>query len=119
MRDWINLSAPPRRTMPEIAAAFCVSRRVALADLKGPSRVSALARLRQRAYVEIYSTGRYSTTQVGLFFGGRDYTTVAHGIARCAARAGLPPAIRNLTSVRKNDLGLLSLARALAQQEAV
>lgn len=119
MRDWIILSIPHGApTMAQIAGDFAERESVSVADLKGPSRVRAVARKRQRAYTEIYSTGRYSTTQIGLFFGGRDHTTVAHGIKRTAARAGIPPAPRNYWTTRREDLGLLAMSRALAEQEA-
>ena len=62
-----------------VAKAFGIS----VADLIGPSRLRKIAYARFAAYDLLQRTGRLSTTQIGLYLGGRDHSTVMHGIKRC------------------------------------
>jgi chromosomal replication initiator protein len=81
---WKGELPNPKPTMREMAMEVAEKHGVTLEDLQGPSRTQKLATARQEAMARIYATGRYSTTQVGRFFGGRDHTTVMHG---CRAHA--------------------------------
>lgn len=56
------------------------------AQLRGVSRERRYAHPRQEAYWLARKTGRYSLSQIGRFFGGRDHTTVLHGIRAYEAR---------------------------------
>ena len=56
------------------------------ADLKGKKRTQAIAFPRQVAMFLARSLTRFSTTEVGIEFGGRDHTTVMHACQRVAAR---------------------------------
>ena len=56
------------------------------ADLKGKKRTQAIAFPRQVAMFLARTLTRFSTTEVGIEFGGRDHTTVMHACQRVAAR---------------------------------
>ena len=56
------------------------------ADLKGKKRTQAIAFPRQVAMYLARSLTKFSTTEVGIEFGGRDHTTVMHACQRVAAR---------------------------------
>lgn len=51
-------------------------------DLLGPDKRRKYAKPRQIAYSIAYGTGKYSTPQIGKYFGGRDPTTIMYGIRR-------------------------------------
>lgn len=48
--------------------------------LIGLSRLAPIVRARQEAMHEIHQLGRFSLTAIGLYLGGRDHTTIIHGI---------------------------------------
>ena len=56
------------------------------ADLKGKKRTQAIAFPRQVAMFLARSLTKFSTTEVGIEFGGRDHTTVMHACQRVVAR---------------------------------
>jgi chromosomal replication initiator protein len=62
--------------MRRVAAAY----KVGVNELCGPSTERRLSRPRQELMFLLYDTGRYSYPQIGLFLGGRDHTTVIHGV---------------------------------------
>lgn len=66
------------RLMGEIAAAYGVT----VEQICGPSRKRAVAWPRQELMWVLYKTGRYSMPQIARFIGGRDHTTVLHGIRK-------------------------------------
>ncbi len=76
-----------REPMREIAKRHCPPGYI-LADMIGPGRTRCLAWPRQDAMAAMAAAG-YSLNQIGGFFGGRDHTTVIHGIRRAHARKGL------------------------------
>lgn len=86
--DGINAEEVARLplTMREIAQAVAASWELSLDDLKGPARQRRIAHPRQEAFAQIHAQGRYSLTQIGQFFGGRDHTTVLSGLRAYAAR---------------------------------
>lgn len=71
-------SAPisPGRILAATAEAFGVS----IADLEGPSRRQPLARARQVAMYVCRELTDLSLPKIGKLFGGRDHTTVLHGV---------------------------------------
>lgn len=78
---------PPRPgTMREIAALIAKKYELSLDELKGPTRERRVSWPRQEAFALIYAQGSLSLPQIGQFFGGRDHTTVLHGIRRHKAR---------------------------------
>ena len=74
---------------------------LSLNDLKGKKRSKAIAFPRQLAMYITRELTEYSTTEVGLEFGGRDHTTVMHACQRIEDRIKtdptLSPAIQHLT----------------------
>jgi chromosomal replication initiation ATPase DnaA len=58
--------------------------------LFGPGRCRKIAWPRQRAYAELYVTGRYSLPAIGRFMGGRDHTGVHYGIRAYRQRMANP-----------------------------
>lgn len=68
--------------MHAIADEVATERQVPLARLIGPSREHAICRARDEAIAAIYSTGKFSSTQIGRFFGGRDHSTILSAIKR-------------------------------------
>ena len=70
------------------------------ADLKGKKRTKAIAFPRQVAMYVSRSLTNYSTTEVGLEFGGRDHTTVMHACQRITDRlktdATLEPTLQRI-----------------------
>ena len=62
-------------------------------DLKGKKRTKAIAFPRQVAMHISREMTEYSTTEVGLEFGGRDHTTVMHGCQRVESRMKTDPTL--------------------------
>lgn len=56
--------------------------KLSLADLKGKKRSKNIALARQVAMFVIREVTEYSTTEIGLEFGGRDHTTVMHSCSK-------------------------------------
>jgi chromosomal replication initiator protein len=80
VRDIITLPAP-RITGREIAAEIAGQYGISLADLFGPSRRKAIAHPRQHAMWEVRRRAPHlSLPMIGALFGGRDHTTVLHGL---------------------------------------
>jgi chromosomal replication initiator protein len=79
---------------------------LSLNDLKGKRRSKAIAFPRQVAMYIARDLTEYSTTEVGLEFGGRDHTTVMHACQRIEDRmktdATLSPTIQHLTRTIKD-----------------
>jgi chromosomal replication initiator protein len=82
---------------------------LSLNDLKGKKRSKAIAFPRQLAMYIARDLTEFSTTEVGLEFGGRDHTTVMHGCQRIEDRIKtdptLAPAIQHLTRSIKEFRG--------------
>jgi hypothetical protein len=76
----------PKR-VAEIIERIAEEHETTLAAIIGPCRTKTLAQARFAAYHAVYTAqtnrGFYpSLPQVGRWFGGRDHTTVMHGISR-------------------------------------
>ena len=69
-------------TIEEIQRKVSEHYNIRLSDLIGPKRVRTIARPRQVAmYLAKHMTSR-SLPEIGRRFGGRDHTTVMHGVKR-------------------------------------
>jgi chromosomal replication initiator protein len=79
---------------------------LSLNDLKGKRRSRAIAFPRQVAMYVVRNLTEYSTTEVGLEFGGRDHTTVMYACQRIEDRmktdATLSPTIQHLIRTVKD-----------------
>ena len=76
-------------------------------DLKGKKRTKAIAFPRQVAMYLVRELTEFSTTEVGLEFGGRDHTTVMHACQKVAERlrtdATLEPIVDQLIRTIRNQ----------------
>lgn len=59
---------------------FCEERCISIGQMMGPLRTKQLSMHRQELYHLLYRKGRWSLTQIGRRLGGRDHSTVLHGI---------------------------------------
>jgi len=77
---WRGLLVVPSRTATRQEIAQEVARRygVSLEALRGPLRTKAFTVPRQEAMWRMVKANRWSTPQIGDYFGGRDHTTVLH-----------------------------------------
>lgn len=82
-------SVPRRKTGREIIAEVAERHKLTPADLRGPCRRRAISWPRQEAMWELQQRTRLSTPQIGDLLGGRDHTTVLHGLKRHKERMGL------------------------------
>lgn len=73
-------------TIDDIARAVAARHHLTLWQLCGVARAQRYSMPRDEAFWLAYQTGRYSSTQIGRYFGNRDHTTVLYGIRRHAAR---------------------------------
>lgn len=79
-----------RPIMREIAQEVAQRHGLTVEQLRGHQRHRKVAWPRQELMYELYATGRFSSTQIGIFLGERDHTTVLYGCRRHAERNGLP-----------------------------
>jgi chromosomal replication initiation ATPase DnaA len=77
----------PRAELLNCLAAFAAAHDLTLNDLFCDSRERRITSVRQAAYA-LTKTLRplYSLPEIGRVFGGRDHTTIIHGLRRHAAR---------------------------------
>jgi len=93
-----NAPISPGRILAATAESFGVS----ITDLEGPSRKQPLARARQVAMYLCRELTDLSLPKIGLLFGGRDHTTVLHGV-------------NNVAKLMKEDQQLFDRVTALLQ----
>lgn len=77
---------PGRITMRMIAAEVAEAYRVSVDDLTSMSRKVPLVHIRQEAMWLMRQKTKASLPQIGAFLGGRDHTTVLHGIRQVEKR---------------------------------
>ena len=77
-------------TMADIIRRIAEKHGLKVSDLKSDTHRRSVAWPRQEAMYEAYVTGRWSLGQIGSALGGRDHTTILHGVRRHAEREGLP-----------------------------
>ncbi len=86
---WVLPEHPRRISMREIAALVAERHGLSVEELRGPGRSRRLAHPRQEAFALIRKHTAVSLPQIGGYSGGRDHTTVLHGVRaherRCAA----------------------------------
>lgn len=84
---WDTAGAVVRWTMARIATDVARRHGITVDQLRGVRRCQALSRARQEAMHLMMQMGTVSSTQVGRFLGGRDHTTILHGVKAHARRA--------------------------------
>lgn len=80
-----SLSGPSGELIRKVAESYKVS----VEELCGPSAERRLSWPRQELMALLYETGRYSYPAIGRFLGGRDHTTVLHGVRAHRARQAM------------------------------
>jgi len=75
-----------RPTMAQILDGVAMRHCVTPETLKGYEHPKRLAHVRWEAMALMFATGRYSKRQIGRFMGGRDHSSVVHGIRQHEAR---------------------------------
>jgi chromosomal replication initiator protein len=84
-----------------VATAFGVS----VADLIGPRRPQQLAQARQAAMWLLWrAEPRWSLVAIGHELGGRNYTTVMHGVAAADRRRRIDPRYAALLQTARNEV---------------
>lgn len=85
---WHGLIDKPesRALMRDVAQAVADKHGISLDVLRSEKRDRPIAWARQEAMWECRRQTTQSLPQIGLFFGGRDHSTVLHGIHRHQAR---------------------------------
>jgi chromosomal replication initiator protein len=82
---------------------------LSVADLKGKKRTQAITLPRQIAMYLIREMTEYSTTEVGMEFGGRDHTTVMHAVQKIEDKIRTEPSfeikIQNLIRTVRDRAG--------------
>jgi chromosomal replication initiator protein len=104
--DVLQDLGPAHATVPispgRVLAATAESFGVSIIDLEGPSRKQPLARARQVAMYLCRELTDLSLPKIGALFGGRDHTTVLHGV-------------NNVAKLMKEDQHLFDRVTALLQ----
>ena len=87
IRSLVGKADPKRpRTGRFILEDYAFMRGVLPDDLIRQDRSQPLTSIRQDAYAHVRSVTKLSLTQIGRLFGGRDHTTIMHGIECSKAR---------------------------------
>ncbi|MCA3704272.1 MAG: hypothetical protein INF12_14715 [Methylobacterium sp.] len=82
--------------LPLIASAVAAEARISPAELAGKSRAKPLVRARHLAWLIASELTGMTLNQIGRGFGGRDHTTIMHGICRARELKATDPAFRAL-----------------------
>jgi hypothetical protein len=83
----VSLIRPQLRSWRSIVGEIAMKHGLKLGDLVGPSRSLKIAHPRQEAMWALKQENRWSLPRIGQLLGGRDHTTVLHGIRRHEERA--------------------------------
>ena len=82
---------------------------LSVSDLKGKKRTQAMALPRQVAMYIIRDLTEYSTTEIGMEFGGRDHTTVMHAVQKIEDKIKTEPVfeikVQNLIRIIRDRAG--------------
>lgn len=78
-RDYL-LSPSNGRPIHAIIVDVCAEYEISHAEIIGPRRHRYIVLARQAAYYRCLMETGASLSAIGKFFGGRDHTTIAHGI---------------------------------------
>lgn len=75
-----------RITMSEIAELIAATYGLSVEELLGPARHKSVSHARQHAMWLMRQQPHLSLPQIGRFLGGRDHTTILHGVRRYEQR---------------------------------
>jgi len=93
-----------RLTIDEIQRKVAEHYNIRLSDMLSPRRARAIARPRQIAMFLCKELTAKSLPEIGRKFGGRDHTTIMHGIKRVAQLADEDAALREDVAVLRRSL---------------
>lgn len=93
-----------RLTIDEIQRKVAEHFNVRLSDMLSPRRARAIARPRQIAMYLCKELTDKSLPDIGKKFGGRDHTTIMHGVKRISQLADEDPALREDVAVLRRSL---------------
>ena len=97
--DTNSYFADPEQIILKVAKYF----QIEIADLKGKSREQSLVIARQIAMFILREDSQMNLTTIGLLFGGRDHTTVLHGIRKIQTDAATNQNLRrDLLAIRSS-----------------
>ena len=97
--DTNSYFADPEQIILKVAKYF----QIQIADLKGKSREQSLVIARQIAMFILREDSQMNLTTIGLLFGGRDHTTVLHGIRKIQTDAATNQNLRrDLLAIRSS-----------------
>ena len=97
--DTNSYFADPEQIILKVAKYF----QIEIADLKGKSREQSLVIARQIAMFILREDRQMNLTTIGLLFGGRDHTTVLHGIRKIQTDAATNQNLRrDLLAIRSS-----------------
>ena len=85
-----DVSTPRRPTAREIIREVARQHNVSIEELQSPSRVARLGVIRMEIYYRLRLERGMSFPQIGALMGGRDHTTVLHGVRVWCRRNNLP-----------------------------
>lgn len=94
-------------TLEEITAAVSVAFNVSVGDMRGPYRTMEYVEARQCAFVLARKNTKLSLPQIGRYFGGRDHTTVLHGLRSFPKREKKFPEIRRKREKAEDNIAFL------------
>ena len=91
LKDVFSQSKQGNVTIDSIIRVVADYFKLSYADIKGKKRTKNIVLPRQLAMYITREMTEYSTTEIGLEFGGRDHTTVMHGCQKIEERLKLDP----------------------------
>ena len=103
VRDWLRITMPPSR---RIIDAVCERFAISLGELRSNTRTYNVARPRQMCMYLLRRFTTLSYVRIGMLLGGRDHTTIIHGIKIISARLAVPGAIKSAVDELIRELNL-------------
>lgn len=91
LKEMFNTKKHSAITVDSIIRMVADFYKLSLSDLKGKKRSKNIALARQVAMYVIREVTEYSTTEIGVEFGGRDHTTVMHSCQKIEQMAKFDP----------------------------
>lgn len=109
LRDVFSQTKHGNVTIDHIIRTVSDAHKVSINDLKGKKRTRSIVVPRQIAMYIAREITEYSTTELGLEFGGRDHTTVMHSCQRIEEQLKLDPTLdsriqRLIQSIRQMSI---------------
>jgi hypothetical protein len=106
---------PP--TWKQIALDVSEKHGVSLVGMIGECRLGKFVAARHEAFYRIRTETNLSFPQIGFYFGGRDHTTVIHGVNAYAKRHAIAP--EEIARLKKREAKLTGTLRAVRSRLAL